>query len=70
MTTTLTPHPKNDATTLVPWRAIVAALVGATARLGVVASVGACLFVLLLNEIAAALVYAIAALLGLFLWSC
>ena len=47
-----------------------AALAAATARLGVVLGLGAWLVVLVANEIATALVYTIAAMLGLFAWSC
>lgn len=50
-------------------RSVGAALLAALARLGVVAVAAAWLFVLLLNEIATALVYVLAAMLALF-WSC
>lgn len=46
--------------------AIVCALFAALARLGVVAAIGAWLVILLLNEVATALVYVIAAVLALF----
>ena len=50
-------------------RSVCFALAAALARLGVVAGAAAWLFVLLLNEIAAALVHTLAAMLALF-WSC
>ncbi|MBI1948523.1 MAG: hypothetical protein HYS27_22745 [Deltaproteobacteria bacterium] len=50
-------------------RPVSVALLAALARLGVVAGAAAWLFVLLLNEIATALVYVLAAMLALF-WSC
>jgi hypothetical protein len=49
---------------------ILCALLAASARLAVTAGIAAWLFVMLLNEIAAALVYAIAAMLALLFWSC
>lgn len=55
---------KNTAAT-----AIMAALFLALARLALISAVAAWLVVLLLNEVAAALVYAIAAVLALFVLS-
>lgn len=49
---------------------VLCALVTASARLAVTAGIAAWLFVMLLNEIAAALVYVIATMLALLFWSC
>lgn len=51
-------------------RTILTALLAACARLGVVAAVAAWLVILLLHEVAAALVYVIAAVLALVFFSC
>lgn len=61
-----TPLRKNVRNELRP---VCVALLAALARLGVVAGAAAWLFVLLLNEIATALVCVLAAMLALF-WSC
>lgn len=47
-----------------------AALAAATARLAVALGLAVWLAVLVMNEIATALVYTVAAILGLFVWSC
>ena len=66
MTTT---QPRKSArTNTVLWRAMGAALVEAFARLAIVAALAIWLLIMLLNEVAAALVYAIAAVLALFQW--
>jgi len=69
MTTTAT-EPTKIRTSYIPWRAIGGALLAALVRLGVVVAVAAVLVTLLLNEVAAALVYVIAAVLALMFSTC
>ena len=70
MMTTNTTEPTQTRTSNVPWRAIGCALLAATARLGVVVAAAAVLLILLLNEIAATLVYTLAAVLALMFSTC
>lgn len=65
---TTTQPTKSARTNTVLWRAMGAALVAALARLAIVAALAIWLLIMLLNEVAAALVYAIAAVLALFQW--
>ena len=58
----------DDRTGCITSTGVVAALLLAMARLGVALGFAAWLAVLVLNEIATALVYTLAGILGLFVW--
>ena len=70
MKTTSPLEPTKTRTSEIPWRAIGCALAAALARLGIVVAIAAMLLIRLLNEIAAALVYVIAAVLALMFTTC
>lgn len=63
---TTTQDVKKARTHDIPTRAIIAALLAALVRLGIITGVAACLLIILLNEVTAALLYVIAATLALF----
>lgn len=69
MPTRPTPPTKHARTNQVSWGVIATSMLAALSRLAVVSALGACLVIALLNEVAAALVYLIAAVLALF-WAC
>ena len=70
MTTTDSTAATKTGTFDIPWRAIGTALLAALARLTVVVAAATVLAILLLNEIAATLVYVVAAVLALVFTTC